>query len=335
MNFPKIALILLTVFSLTAISRAQQDARHPGIILYEQGKYKEAVESLKNAVSKDPNKTNALLWSYLGLSQTEKGEGKNAVKSLEKATALEPSNLSFRVNLSYAYLRNRQVNKSQAEAKKVIEADPKRSTAYYLLGLGYLNERKFDDAESVSERLLAIDPTFPEGHILKSDAVIGRLGVLLEKGDDDLNVSNELQKAFEILKKGEEASRNHPNHDRIVKLLEPLQAFVDYYKNRKPYVPGQPVLPPEEGVTPLKITSKPRASYTDSARMNGVQGTITIAVLFGASGRVEMVLVVKGLDPSLDRNAIAAAKQIRFEPQTKDGKPVSVVKIVQYSFSIY
>ena len=151
MNFPKIALILLTVFSLTAISRAQQEARHPGIILYEQGKYKEAAESLKNAVSKDPNKSNATLWSYLGLSQTEKGEGKNAVKSLEKATALEPSNPSFRVNLSYAYLRNRQVNRSQAEAKKVIELDPKRLTAYYLLGIGYLAERKFGEAEQEAE----------------------------------------------------------------------------------------------------------------------------------------------------------------------------------------
>lgn len=335
MNFPKIALILLAVFSLTAISRAQQDARHPGIILYEQGKYKEAVDSLKSVVSKDPNKTNALLWSYLGLSQTEKGDGKNAVKSLEKATALEPSNLSVRVNLSYAYLRNRQVNKSQAEAKKVIEADPKRSMAHYLLGLGYLNERKFGDAETAADRMLEIDPKNPDGYILKSDVVIGRLSLLLEKGDDDLNISNEVQKAFEILRKGDEASRDHPNHDRIVRLLEPMQAFAEYYKNRKPYVPGQPPLPPEPGVVPLKIISKPRASYTDNARMNGVQGFITIAVLFGASGRVEMTLLLKGIDPGLDKNALAAARQIRFEPQTKDGKPVSVVKIIQYGFSIY
>ncbi len=227
------------------------------------------------------------------------------------------------------------MNRSQDEAKKAIEMDPKRLTAYYLLGVGYLAEGKFGEAEKEAERVLTIDPTYPEGHILKSDAVIGRLGSQMEKGEDDLNVSIELQKAFEILKKGEEASRSNPNHNRIVKMLEPLQAFVDYYKNRKPFVPGQLPLPPEPGVTPLKIVSKPRAAYTDSARMSGVQGTITIAVLFGASGRVEMVLVLKGLDPSLDRNAIAAAKQIRFEPQTKDGKPVSVVRTIQYSFKIY
>ena len=69
--------------------------------------------------------------------------------------------------------------------------------------------------------------------------------------------------------------------------------------------------------------------------MNQLQGNITVAVLFGASGRVEMVLMLKGLERGLDKNAVAAARKIRFEPQTKDGKPVSVVKIVQYGFSIY
>lgn len=335
MNLPQILVVILTILVFTTGLFAQQENRHPGIVLYEQGKYKEAADGLKSAVSKDPNKNNALLWSYLGLSQVEIGQSKNAVKSLEKAQTLDPTNLSFQINLSYAYLRNKQVNKSQDLAKKIIEADPKRLTAYHLLGLGYINEGKYDEADKTADRAIEVDSTYPDAYILKSDIAIGRLAMKIGKSDDDQNISGELQKAFEILKKGEAASRNNPNHGRIVKMLEPLQAFVDYYKNRKPYVPGQPALLPEPGVVPLKITSKPRASYTDRARMNSVQGTITIAVLFGASGRVEMLLVLKGLEPSLDRNAIAAAKQIKFEPQTKDGKPVSVVKTIQYSFSIY
>ena len=335
MNSPKIILVIFAAFALSTTVYAQPETRHPGIVLYEQGKYKEAVDSLKSAVSKDANKTNAAMWSYLGLSQTEKGELKNGVKSLEKATEIEPSNLSFRVNLSYAYLRNGQVDRSQSEAKRVIDGDPKRLTAYYLLGLGYVVERKFGDADAIADRALAIDPTYPDGYILKSNVAMGRLGDLLGKEEDHVNISNELQKAFEILKKGEEASRNHRDHDRILRQLEPLQAFVDYYKNRKPYVAGQPPLPPEPGVTPLRIISKPRASYTDNARTNGVQGNITIAVLFGASGRIEMVLLLKGLEPGLDKNAVAAARKIKFDPQTKDGKPVSVVRIIQYGFSIY
>lgn len=326
-------LILLAAFLLTSTLLAQ-DTRHPGIVLYELGKFKEAADSLKKAVSKDSDKTNAVLWNYLGLAQTEKGEEKNAVKSFEKATALEPLNLSIRVNLSYAYLRNRQIDKSQFEAKKVIETDPKRLTAYHLLGLGFLAERRFNEADAVADRALAIDPTFPDGYILKANAVIGRLSVSLEMRDEDLDISSELRKSFDILKKGEEASRTNPNHQRIAGFLEPLKPFIDYYKDRKPYVRGQPPSPPEPGVTPLRILSKPRAEYSNSARNSLIEGYVTTAVLFGASGRIETVLLLKGLEPGLDRNVLAAAQKIKFEPATKDGKPISVVKIIQYGFDI-
>ncbi len=57
MNFRTIIIgFVLTIASTTTLS-AQQDARHPGIILYEQGKHQEAVDSLKKAVSKDPVET--------------------------------------------------------------------------------------------------------------------------------------------------------------------------------------------------------------------------------------------------------------------------------------
>jgi len=45
-------------------------------------------------------------------------------------------------------------------------------------------------------------------------------------------------------------------------------------------------------------------------------------------------LVVKPLGFGLDEEAVKAARKIKFQPATKDGKPVSIVKRVQYSFSI-
>ena len=65
MNSPKIILVIFAAFALSTTIYAQPETRHPGIVLYEQGKYKEAVDSLKSAVSKDANKTNAAMWSYL------------------------------------------------------------------------------------------------------------------------------------------------------------------------------------------------------------------------------------------------------------------------------
>jgi TonB family protein len=69
--------------------------------------------------------------------------------------------------------------------------------------------------------------------------------------------------------------------------------------------------------------------------MSGVQGTITVAALFGSNGKVLNVLLIKRLGYGLDEQAISAARAIRFEPQQKDGKAVSVVRLVSYTFNIY
>jgi hypothetical protein len=45
--------------------------------------------------------------------------------------------------------------------------------------------------------------------------------------------------------------------------------------------------------------------------------------------------MLKPLSNGLTEQSFKAAKQIEFSPQLKDGKPVSVVKIVEYEYSLY
>jgi tetratricopeptide (TPR) repeat protein len=87
--------------------------------------------------------------------------------------------------------------------------------------------------------------------------------------------------------------------------------------------------------TRAKIISKPRATYTDAARANMTQGTIKLAVEFGADGKIKAVVAFRTLPDGLTENCVAAAKGIRFEPAKKDGKPVTSIKIVEYTFTIY
>jgi TonB family protein len=106
---------------------------------------------------------------------------------------------------------------------------------------------------------------------------------------------------------------------------------------RKPFIydPEEPMEMPDPGNRRLKILSKPRASYTDKARMNGISGTVNLMVLFAANGTIPYIIVVKSLDPGLDREAVKAARNIKFEPMTRDGKPASKVVVIQYGFTIY
>lgn len=94
--------------------------------------------------------------------------------------------------------------------------------------------------------------------------------------------------------------------------------------------------PRPTGVTqPLKILSKPRPGYTDAARQNNVQGTVILRVTFLPSGQIGSISAIKGLPYGLTEQAIAAARQMKFEPAKRDGIAQAVTRQVEYTFSIY
>ncbi len=87
--------------------------------------------------------------------------------------------------------------------------------------------------------------------------------------------------------------------------------------------------------TPLKILAKPRATYTDAARTNNVQGSVLVKVTLLASGQIGTVTAVRGLPHGLTERAIAAARQIKFEPKKINGIPQTVIVTFDYGFNIY
>ncbi len=84
---------------------------------------------------------------------------------------------------------------------------------------------------------------------------------------------------------------------------------------------------------PVKIKSKPTAGKADCSQSSGI---VTLRVTFDKSEKVTNVETVSssGCD-SFDRNAIKAAKEIKFKPAVKSGEPVTVFKQVKYSFRKY
>ncbi len=98
----------------------------------------------------------------------------------------------------------------------------------------------------------------------------------------------------------------------------------------------RPPPPKPVGVTQgIKILSKPRPGYTDSARTANIQGTVILRVTFLGSGQIGSISSVKGLPNGLTEQAIAAARRISFEPAKRNGVGQSVTKQIEYSFSIY
>jgi len=325
-------ILLLTILALVT-SAISQPPVHPGIKLYQEGKNAEAVRSLEAASKTKDFEKNFEIWNYLGLSYVKIDDFKKARKAFEKAVKLAPADSTAHSNLAYVNIKLGDNKKAYSSAKKVIELDPKNVTAYYLRGLLNLWSNKLGDAEKDADQALTLDSAYPQGYVLKSNVRMAQLEQKVVAGSIPKGELKYLEEVAEILRKGAENCKGNPNHKMIVDELESVEAFYKYFSRAKTDPPVK--LEPGPGVTPLKIIYKPKASYTDAARKTNTQGTITMAVLFAASGRVERVLLLKKLGSGLDENAIKAAYKIGFEPQKKDGKPVSVVRMLEMSFAIF
>jgi TonB family protein len=83
------------------------------------------------------------------------------------------------------------------------------------------------------------------------------------------------------------------------------------------------------------ITYREKAKYTETARNNGVGGTVVLQVVFHADGSITDIKVIRGLPDGLTEKAIEAAKKIRFVPAMCDGAPVSIRGSVEFMFNLY
>lgn len=87
--------------------------------------------------------------------------------------------------------------------------------------------------------------------------------------------------------------------------------------------------------TKARVLSKPEPQYTEEARKNQVTGTVVLRAVFTSGGQVTGIRSVSGLPYGLTERAIAAARQIKFTPATKDGHAVSMYIQLEYNFNLY
>jgi TonB family protein len=84
---------------------------------------------------------------------------------------------------------------------------------------------------------------------------------------------------------------------------------------------------------PLEIKSKPPTQIPDCKQSSGI---VRLKVTFDKSEKITNVEIASssGCD-DFDKSAIRVAKRIKFKVAIKDGEPVTVTKLIEYSFKIY
>ena len=90
----------------------------------------------------------------------------------------------------------------------------------------------------------------------------------------------------------------------------------------------------ENGITAPKPLYHPDPEYTDRARKKKVRGTVLLSIVVTPEGTVRDAKVTTSLDKELDQQALNTVNTWKFEPATKDGKPVSVRIAVEMTFNI-
>jgi TonB family protein len=112
--------------------------------------------------------------------------------------------------------------------------------------------------------------------------------------------------------------------DRFPMSASPVQAG-------KVYEPG-----PDEGVTLPTIVTEVAPQYTGVAMQKKIQGAVWLEVVVTEKGDVGDIQITRSLDAEygLDQAAIDAAKQWKFKPGIRQGKPVAVRITIELTFSL-
>ncbi len=78
-----------------------------------------------------------------------------------------------------------------------------------------------------------------------------------------------------------------------------------------------------------------RVTYPPLAQENGIEGTVFLRFIVDSDGSVINVEVIRGVDPSLDKAALAALKDTpKWEPGKQRGKPVKVSCTIPIMFTL-
>ena len=194
-----------------------------------------------------------------------------------------------------AELTNYDQPKKKAEVKqKKVEVEPERVVERVKSSIKFTAPViKKDEEVKPDEELKTQD------ELMSTKTAIGTFDV---KGNDDAN--GEILKAKEVI-----AEPEPPKHEEENKVFDIVE--------QPPLFPGGPA-------ALMKYLSE-NTKYPVVAQENGVQGRVTVQFVVEKDGSISDVHVLRGVDPSLDKEAVRVVKSMpRWTPGKQNGITVRV-----------
>lgn len=194
-----------------------------------------------------------------------------------------------------AELTNYKQPEKKAEVKqKKVEVEPERVVERVKSSIKFTAPViKKDDEVKPDEELKTQD------ELMSTKTAIGTFDV---KGNDDAN--GEILKVKDVI-----AEPEPPKHEEENKVFDIVE--------QQPLFPGGPA-------ALMKYLSE-NTKYPVVAQENGVQGRVTVQFVVEKDGSISDVHVLRGVDPSLDKEAVRVVKSMpRWTPGKQNGITVRV-----------
>lgn len=194
-----------------------------------------------------------------------------------------------------AEITNYKQPEKKAEVKqKKVEVEPERVVERVKSSIKFTAPViKKDEEVKPDEELKTQD------ELMSTKTAIGTFDV---KGNDDAN--GEVLKAKEVI-----AEPEPPKHEEENKVFDIVE--------QQPMFPG--------GQTALMKYLSEHTKYPVVAQENGVQGRVTVQFVVEKDGSISDVHVLRGVDPSLDKEAVRVVKSMpRWTPGKQNGINVRV-----------
>jgi TonB family protein len=324
-----VMLFTVTIGSVLAQTPGSNSELEPAIKLLRERRTKEALDAFKSAVSK--NKANPDAWYFMGLSYLQLGDFKKASSVFQTAIKLRPNLAGAHAGYGYALLRRGKLKDATRETQKALSLDPKHIDALYTMGVISLRQGARDEALKYADAIIAVNPNMAAAYLIRSQAYV--------RFNGDALVSEAGAPKDERLRRYRLAAEALEQYLKLEADKEEAQVWKDQLESLKFYVAdksGAPrVYSGREVTTKARLLSKPEPVYTEKARQEQVTGTVVLKCVFAGDGSVKHILVVESLPHGLTEASIAAARRIKFEPATLDGKPVSMFMQLEYNFNLY
>jgi len=170
------AFVAACVFGVAAISCASSGSKSAArsdssrylrlaYVQMERGETKEALESTRQALSKDPDSHEA--HNFAGLIYLTLSEYKKAADHLREAVRLNPYFTDAHNNLGVAYRELKQYDKALKEFQAALNDKTYRTPEKVQLNLGnlYLDQGVMSEAVRCFERSVSINPDYLLGYI--------------------------------------------------------------------------------------------------------------------------------------------------------------------------